>query len=314
MTGGAGFIGSHLSKIFLENDNEVVIYDNFHRDAISKTDLANNPKLSIVKGDVLDFDHLKKTMEGSQIVIHLASIAGVDTVMKMPVLTMKTAIIGTFNALEAALCLKKCERFIDLSTSEVFGIYAYKVAEEGATSLGAVGEARWTYAVSKLATEHMAHNYWKETKLPTISIRPFNVFGPNQIGKGAIHEFIVRAVKNEDLIINNDGDQIRSWCYIDDFISGVMLCLENPKAVGHSFSIGNPKNTLTTYNLAKEIIRVSDSSSKIVHQKWDFPDVELRVPNIEKAKTLLGFNPVFDLEIGLKLTLEWYKRRYIKCL
>jgi nucleoside-diphosphate-sugar epimerase len=309
ITGGAGFIGSHLTRIFLENDNEVVIYDNMHRDAISNTDLAKSKNLTIIKGDVLDAGNIKKSIEGANIVIHLASIAGVDTVMKLPVLTMKTAILGTFNTLEASLTLPKFERFIDVSTSEVFGVYAYRVTEEGVTSLGAVGEARWTYAVSKLATEHLAHNYFKETGLPTVAIRPFNVFGPNQVGIGAIHEFIVRAIKGEEIIIHNDGDQIRSWCYIDDFTSGMILCLENQKAVGQSFNIGNPKNTLTIYNLAKEVVRISDSKSKIVHKKWDFPDVELRVPKIDKAREILGYEPCFDLETGLKRTLDWYKTK-----
>jgi len=246
-------------------------------------------------------------MQGCECIVHMASIAGVDTVMKHPVLTMKTAILGTFNAIEAGLTLKNLERFIDVSTSEVFGAYAYKIAEEGATSLGAVGEARWTYAVSKLATEHMAHNYYKEKNLPTVSLRPFNVFGPNQVGIGAIHTFMASAIKGDDLIVHNDGDQIRSWCYIDDFIEGILLCLEDKKAIGHSFNIGNPKNTLTIYNLAKDVIRISNSKSKIVHKKWNFPDVELRVANIDKAKELLGFEPKFDLEEGLKLTYEWYR-------
>ena len=220
ITGGAGFIGSHLAKLLIENDNHVVIYDNFHRDAINQLPIKEHKNLKIIKGNVLDFENVKKSIEGCHAVVHLASIAGVDTVMKNPVLTMKTAILGTFNALEASLNLKNCERFIDVSTSEVFGVYSYKVTEQGVTSLGAVGEARWTYAVSKLATEHMAHNYYKEKGLPCLSIRPFNIFGPNQVGKGAIHEFIIRAIKDEDIMVHNEGDQIRSWCYIDDFVQG----------------------------------------------------------------------------------------------
>lgn len=312
ITGGAGFIGSHLAKVLIDNDNEVVIYDNFHRNAIGNIPLGEHKNIQIEKGDVLDYEHMKKSCSGSDMVVHLASIAGVDTVMKMPVATMKTALIGTFNALEASLALNKCERFIDVSTSEVFGIYSYKVSEQGATSLGAVGEARWTYAVSKLATEHMAHNYYKETGLPALSIRPFNIFGPNQVGVGAIHEFMVRAIKDRDITIHNDGDQIRSWCYIDDFIVGLLLCLEEKKAVGEAFNIGNPKNTLTIYNLAKEVIRVCGSSSKIKHVKWDFPDVDLRVPNIEKAAKILGYAPEYDLETGLERTFRWYKEKLKK--
>ncbi len=307
ITGGAGFIGSHLAKVLIDNENEVVIFDNFHRDAISNIPIADHKNIHIEKGDVLDYSHMKKAMAGCDMVVHLASIAGVDTVMKLPVLTMKTAILGTFNALEASLTLNKCQRFIDVSTSEVFGVYSYKISEGGSTTLGAVGEARWTYAVSKLATEHMAHNYHKETGLPAISVRPFNVFGPNQVGKGAIHEFVVRALKDKDIEIHNDGDQIRSWCYIDDFIVGLLLCMEEENAIGHSFNIGNPKNTLTIYSLAKEIVRLSGSKSDLRHKKWDYADVELRVPNIEKAREILGYAPEYDMETGLIETIKWYK-------
>src|SRR4029077_5657578 len=122
---------------------------------------------------------------------------GVDTVLKNPVLTMKVSMLGTYHVLEAAREAGQCKRLIDFSTSEVFGRYAYHVTEFDATTLGAVGEARWTYAVAKLATEHLAMNYWKEFGLPACSIRPFNIYGPRQVGEGAIHHFIRRALKGE---------------------------------------------------------------------------------------------------------------------
>ena len=122
-------------------------------------------------------------MQSCQMVVHLAAIAGVDDVFNHPVLTMKVNMIGTYNVLEASLH-NKMERVLDFSTSEVFGSYAFRVQEGDVTSLGAVGETRWTYAVSKLATEHLAHNYYKEYGLPTASIRPFNIYGPQQVGQG----------------------------------------------------------------------------------------------------------------------------------
>jgi nucleoside-diphosphate-sugar epimerase len=248
-------------------------------------------------------------MQGCQIVVHLAAIAGVDTVLKMPVTTMKVNIIGTYNVLEAALQEPGVERLVDFSTSEVFGTFAYKVQEGDVTSLGAVGEARWTYAVSKLATEHLAHNYHKQYGLPALSIRPFNIYGPGQVGEGAIHRFIVQALRNEDLTIHRDGSQIRAWCYVDDIVDGVLLCLGKPEAVGQVFNIGNPRSVVTVYNLAQQVVRLSGARSRLIFVDWPYVDVELRVPNIDKARQLLGYEPKVDLEEGLLRTIEWYRGR-----
>lgn len=307
LTGGAGFIGSHLAER-LAADNDVVIFDTFRRDAVSRTPLASHPRVQLVRGDVRDAAALQEACRGAQLVAHLASIAGVDTVLKNPVLTMETCLIGTYNALEACRKAGTVERFVDFSTSEVFGRYAYRVAEGDATSLGAVGEARWTYAVSKLATEHLALSYRKQYGLPALSIRPFNIYGPRQVGEGAIHQFIVRALRNEDITIHNEGSQIRAWCYIDDIVDGLLLCLERPEAVGHAFNIGNPRSTLTIYNLAMQVVRLSSSSSRLVFVPKEQVDVELRIPDIGKAKRLLGFEPRVDLEEGLLRTILWYRK------
>jgi nucleoside-diphosphate-sugar epimerase len=190
----------------------------------------------------------------------------------------------------------------------VFGRYAYNVTEWDATTLGAVGEARWTYAVAKLATEHLAMNYWKQYQLPTVSIRPFNIYGPRQVGEGAVHHFIVRALRGLPLSVHNDGAQIRAWCYVDDIVDGIALALAREEAVGHAFNIGNPRSTLTIHALAKEIIRLASSSSHLEYIPWNQADVELRIPNIDKAKELLHFAPKVDLEEGLLRTIYWYRR------
>jgi len=308
LTGGAGFIGTALARR-LVNDNQVVIFDKGHRNSLKDSGLLGHPNLQVVWGDVLDGDAVRQAMRGCQVVVHLAAIAGVDTVLKMPVTTMRVNIIGTYNVLEAAQHEPDLERFVDFSTSEVFGAYAYKVQEGDVTSLGAVGEARWTYAVSKLATEHLAHNYHKQYGMPTVSVRPFNIYGPGQVGEGAIHRFIVRALRGEDLEIHNDGSQIRAWCYIDDMVEGVLLCLEKPEAVGQVFNIGNPRSVVTIYYLARQIVRLSGSSSRLVFVQWPYTDVELRIPSIDKARRLLGYEPQVDLEEGLLRTIEWYRRR-----
>lgn len=308
LTGGAGFIGTALARRLLEH-NHVVIYDNGHRNALKDSGLPGHANLRVIQGDVLDASGVREAMKGCRMVVHLAAIAGVDTVLRMPVTTMKVNLFGTYNVLEAAVAEGGIERFVDFSTSEVFGTYAYKVSEGDVTSLGAVGEARWTYAVSKLATEHLAHNYNVQYGLPALSIRPFNIYGPGQVGEGAVHRFIVRALGGEDIEVHNDGSQIRAWCYIDDIVDAILLCLENPGAVGQAFNIGNARSVCTIYDLARHVLRLAGSSSKLRFVDWPHPDVELRVPNLDKARKILGYAPQVDLEEGLVRTIAWYRER-----
>jgi nucleoside-diphosphate-sugar epimerase len=248
-------------------------------------------------------------MDGITHVVHLASIAGVDTVMKQPALTMRISLLGTANVLDAALEAGRCKRFIDFSTSEVFGRYAYHVTEFDATTLGAVGEARWTYAVAKLATEHLALTYHKQYGFPACSVRPFNIYGPRQVGEGAVHHFIVRALRGEPLQVHNDGAQIRAWCYVDDMVEAVRLCLERPEAVGQSFNIGNARSAVTIVELAQRIKRLTGCPGEIVFVPLDYADVELRIPNVEKAREQLGFEAKVELDEGLERTIAWYRSR-----
>ncbi len=308
LTGGAGFIGTALAARLLDA-NDVVVFDNGHRDALAASPHAGHRRLRRIVGDVLDLQSVRDATRGCDIVVHLAAIAGVDTVLRMPVTTMRVSLAGTANALEAAREAGGVSRFVDFSTSEVFGAYAYKVREGDVTTLGAVGEARWTYAVSKLATEHLAHNYYVQFGLPAVSIRPFNIFGPGQVGEGAIHRFIVRALRSESLDVHNDGGQIRAWCYIDDIVEAVLLAMEKPEAIGHAFNIGNPRGVCTIYDLAQRIVRLANSRSEIRFVPWPHADVELRVPDIDKARRLLAFEPKVELEEGLKRTIAWYRER-----
>lgn len=305
ITGGAGFIGSKLTER-LADRNRIVVLDTLHRDALGPSGLARHPNVTLVRGDVRDPAAVREAMRGATHVVHLASIAGVDTVMNRPLETMEVAIKGTFNVLEAAAETPSIRRFVDFSTSEVFGSYAFRVKEGDVTSLGAVGEARWTYAVSKLATEHLCHVVHRVRGLPAVTIRPFNIFGPGQVGEGAIHHFIVRALEGKPLVVHNDGDQIRAWCYIDDMIDGLLLALTKEGAAGLTFNIGNPRTALTVHNLAHLVVRMTGSASKVEHAPWPHPDVELRIPDVGRARAVLGFEPRVDLEEGLARTIEWY--------
>ncbi len=310
ITGGAGFIGSHLVERLTQGGrNRVRVLDNFRRDALRPAGLDKLPGVELVEGDVMDLAGVRRAMEGIDHVVHLASIAGVDTVMRMPALTMRISLLGTANVLDAALETGACKRFVDFSTSEVFGRFAYHVTEFDVTTLGAVGEARWTYAVAKLATEHLAMTYHKQHNFPAVAVRPFNIYGPRQVGEGAVHHFIVRALKGEPLHVHNDGAQIRAWCYVDDIVDAVERVLVDERAIGHSFNIGNPRSTVTIYNLARDVVRLSSSGSRIESVKWDHPDVELRVPAVEKARDLLDWSAKVDLEEGLLRTIYWYRSK-----
>lgn len=309
LTGGAGFIGTALTRRLCEGGNRVRIFDNLRRNALAEAGLDTHPNVELIVGDVRDAKALREATRGADYVVHMASIAGVDTVLKNPVLTMEVSLEGTMNALRAAQEAGGVKRFVDFSTSEVFGSYAFRVREADVTSLGAVGEARWTYAVSKLATEHLAHNYWKQHGLPTCSIRPFNIFGPGQVGEGAIHAFVVRALGGQPITIHNEGDQIRSWCFIDDIVDAIELALARDEAIGQSFNVGNPRSTITIYQLARLVVRLAESSSPIEFVRWDFPDVELRIPDVKKAERLLGFRARVDLEDGLARTIAWYRQK-----
>lgn len=305
ITGGAGFIGSTLIGKLID-DNEIIAYDNMDRDSLSHQKFANNKNLKLIKGNILDFDMLKEAMNNAEIVIHAAAIAGIVNTVKSPVRTMRVNMLGTANVLEAAKENKNLERFMDFSTSEVFGSHAFKVNEVAETVTGAVGEARWTYAVSKLAGEHLTHAYHREYGLPTVTVRPFNIYGPGQIGEGAIQIFIRKALNNEDIYIFGDGNQIRAWCYVDDMIDGILLGLTHEKAIGESFNIGNARAVTTIYGLAQIVCRILNSKSKIVFKEALSADIELRVPDVFKAKKLIGYQAKVDLDEGIEKTADWY--------
>lgn len=306
ITGGAGFIANTLIKHYVEK-NKIVVYDNFHRDTLTGSGMDTHPNVTIIKGDVLDFDLLCSSMKGADIVVHAAGIAGIDTVIKNPVQTMRVNMIGTSNALEAARINGITDRFVDFSTSEVFGSMAFRSSEDDATVAGSAGEARWTYAVSKLAGEHLAHAYYKQYKLPVVTVRPFNVYGPGQTGEGAIQIFIKRALANEEIKIDGDGNQIRAWCFVDDFVDCLIRCIENPKAIGESFNLGNARAVITILGLAQTVCRVLKSDSQITFRPPLSADIAMRIPNVDKTFNVLGFKAKVDLEEGILKTAEWMK-------
>jgi UDP-glucose 4-epimerase len=306
ITGGAGFIGSTLIGLLVDH-NDIVVYDNLRRNALSGRAYERHPRLRVVEGNVLDADGLRQAMDGANLVVHCAAVAGIDTVIKRPTETMRINMLGTANVLEAARPLQGIERIINFSTSEVFGRSAFRADEANLTEIGAVGEARWTYAVSKLAAEHLAKAYHQEFGMPIVTLRPFNVYGPGQVGEGALRTFIQHALQNKEIEIHGDGNQIRAWCYIDDFITGLLCSMTHPSAIGESFNIGNSRAVVTIFGLAQTVVRVLNSRSQIRFTNKNYADVELRVPSVKKARDLIGFEAKVDLEEGIRQTAEFYQ-------
>lgn len=309
ITGGAGFIANTLIKQLVE-ENVITVYDNFHRDTLTASGYADHKNINIIKGDVLDLELMTASMKGAEVVIHAAGIAGIDTVIKSPVRTMQVNMIGTANMLEAAYVNVVSDKIIDFSTSEIFGSMAFKSSETDQAVSGSAGEARWTYAVSKLAGEHLAHAYHSQYDLPTITVRPFNVYGPGQTGEGAIQIFIKKALKNETIHIDGDGSQIRAWCFVDDFVDCILKCLESPEAVGESFNIGNSRAVITILGLAQLVCRVLNSNSKIIFDPPLSADIAIRIPSVTKTEEILGFKAKVDLEEGVLRTADWMRKQF----
>ena len=306
ITGGAGFIGSRLASR-LAADNDVVLFDDLTRNALQRTGVLSLSRVELVKGDVIDAGALDAVLSGATHVVHMAAVAGVGTVLGSPIRTLRVNLLGTMNILEAASRLRGLARIVTLSTSEIFGPQASDVDEVAASRQGCVEESRWSYAVSKLAGEHLANAYHRERGLPAVRVRPFNVYGPGQVGQGAVHEFVVRAIRGEELVIHGDGSQVRAWCYVDDVVEALVRVLVLPAATGQAFNIGNPRTAVTVLELARLVVAMSGSSSRIVHRPLDHVDVEVRVPRVTKAREVLGWEPTVDLDEGLVRTIDWYR-------
>lgn len=309
ITGGAGFIGTHLAAE-LADRNEVILFDNLHNCAYANTLLKDHRNVRLIEADVRDLATLQRSLDlDIEYVIHAAAIAGVDTVIANPTKVLDVNVKGTFNVTEAAAKLPRLKRFVDFSTSEVFGEHAYNVSEFEIRPTLSVGEARWTYAISKLVGEFIVHSHFVQNAIPSVTLRPFNIYGPNQVGVGAIHHFVKRAIAGEDLVVHDDGSQIRAWCYIDDFVRGALLAMTSDCSVGRSYNIGNPRSTVTVYNLARMTIDAAKSKSRIIFKPMHHSDVALRIPDISSARNDLGYEPTVELEEGLRRTIQWYRER-----
>jgi nucleoside-diphosphate-sugar epimerase len=307
ITGGAGFIGSNLAERLVEH-NELVLFDRFfHNQPVTFTSLYKNPRVRKVEGDILDGKALADLAHQADIVVHAAAMVGVGRVCSYPRETLETNFVGTLQILKALEKSSRLERFIYFSTSEVFGVNSFRVNEDTPTAIGPAAEARWSYAIAKLAGEHLVKAYHRQAGIPVVTVRPFNVFGPRRLGAHAVLSFILNALQGNPIEVHGDGSQIRSWCYIADFCDALVEMIARPGAVGEDFNVGNPKNTITIYELARMVLEVTGRTVPIVLTESPFPDIEIRVPSLEKARQILDYKPAYDLRQGLQLTADWYR-------
>lgn len=307
ITGGAGFIGAALARQLVDR-NEVVLMDlGFDGSPAALTGIADHGKVELVEGSVLEPSRVKAACDDADLVVHLAAIVGVSNVLSRGRETIETNFTGTSNVLKALGGRDDLHRVVYFSTSEVFGMNSFRADENTPASVGPVTEARWTYSIAKLAGEHLVHCYHRELGLPTAIVRPFNVFGPPRTGDHAMLRFIVNALRDERIEVHGDGTQIRSWCYIDDFIDGLLRVMTLPRAIGEGFNLGNPRNTVTIYQLAQRIVRLLESESPIEFAAIDFSDIDLRVPRLRKSEELLGYRPRVELDDAILETAAWYR-------
>jgi len=306
ITGGGGFIGSNLAEKLAVHNRVMLLDQSFTHGPIQYTSLLQHPNVTLIQANLLETD-LRSLVKEADVVIHAAAILGVNRVCSSARETLETNYVGTSRLLKALEAKREIQRFVYFSTSEVFGVNSYRVNEASRPSIGPIAESRWSYAMSKLAGEHLVASYFRETRMPVAIVRPFNIFGPRRTGDYALRRFILSALRDEPLTIHGDGTQIRSWCYIDDFCSALLEMIARPEAIGEDFNIGHPGNTLTIHELAQKVIQITDSHSPVVFCESPFPDIAIRVPSLDKARRLLGYEPKYDLSTGLKLTIDWHR-------
>ena len=308
LTGGAGFIGTHLAE-HLGDRNQLILLDNLRRDSLRHIPaLRELPNVRFEQVDILDPKELGRAMDGADVVLHLAAIAGVSSYYQQPLDTLRVNLLGTINVLDAAVAVG-VKKFIYFSTSEVFGPDAMWVGEESPHHVGGASDRRWVYATSKLAGEQFVMRYDETYDLGCTIVRPFNVYGPRQTGEGAIANFCAAAVKGEPLIVYGDGTPLRTWCYISDFVAAVAAILGRPDARGETFNLGNPVEVTTTFGLARQVARLVPGT-EIRFRDLSRTEVRSRVPLIDKARRLLGWEPKVGLEEGLTRTLDWHRGSY----
>ena len=301
ITGGAGFIGSHLADHYVNAGHTVTLLDNFSTG--SKTNIAHlDGKVTIVDGDIRNVELVDHLTKDADLVLHMAAALGVNTILESPLESMSTNITGSEVVLSAAAKFNK--RIIIASTSEIYGKNPKQPLSEGDDRVvGAPQKIRWTYSDAKAIEEAIATAWHAQSKLPVTTVRLFNTVGPRQTGRYGlvVPRFVQAATKNEDITIYGDGTQSRVFCHVLDAIDAVLKITKDDKTIGEVFNVGGEGET-TIQQLAEKIITNTKSTSKITFTAYSdaypagFEDMQRRVPDITKAKSALNWKPTRNLD------------------
>jgi UDP-glucose 4-epimerase len=315
ITGGAGFVGSHLSETLLERGDEVSILDNLSTGSIDNIrHLKAHPRFRYTIDSVTNEPLLAELIDASDVVVHLAAAVGVKLIVEAPVHTIETNVHGTEVVLKHAN--KKKKLVMIASTSEVYGKSAdVPFREDADLVLGPSAKHRWAYACSKLIDEFLALAYWKERKLPIIIVRLFNTVGPRQTGQYGmvIPNFVRQALSGQPITVFGDGTQSRSFTYVGDVVKAMVALIDEPRAIGQVFNIGNGQE-ISIGDLAIRIKRLTGSDSPIVAIPYEqayeagFEDMPRRVPEIAKIRDLVGYHPTVELDEILRRVIEYFRQ------
>ena len=316
ITGGAGFIGSHLADAYLQRGDDVLVIDDLSTGTIENIrHLKNNPRFHYTIDSVHNQPVTAELVDQCDVVVHLAAAVGVKLIVESPVRTIETNVHGTEVVL--ALANKKKKRVMIASTSEVYGLSAdVPFREDGNLVMGATTKGRWSYACSKAIDEFLALAYWREKKLPTTIVRLFNTVGPRQTGRYGmvIPTFVRQALAGRPITVYGNGKQTRCFGYVGDVVGALIKLMDRPDSVGQVYNIGSNEE-ISIFKLAEKVKELTNSESEIVFVPYDeayeegFEDMPRRVPDITKINELVGFRPEMTLEGILQSVISFHSGR-----
>jgi UDP-glucose 4-epimerase len=316
ITGGAGFIGSHLSDAYLERGDEVFVIDDLSTGSIDNIQhLKSHPRFHYTIDSVHNQPVVAELVDQCDVIFHLAAAVGVKLIVESPVRTIETNVRGTEVVLN--LANKKKKKVLVASTSEVYGLSTeVPFREDGNLVMGATTKGRWSYACSKAIDEFLALAYWREKKLPTIIVRLFNTVGPRQTGQYGmvIPTFVKQALAGRPLTVYGTGEQTRCFGYVGDVVEALVNLMAHPAAVGQVFNIGSSEE-VSILQLAERIKGLTQSESEIVLVPYDeayeegFEDMPRRVPDVTKVHALVGFQPKMALDGILQSVINYHSGR-----
>jgi UDP-glucose 4-epimerase len=301
ITGGAGFIGSHLADHYVAAGDQVTILDNFSTG--SKTNIAHlDDKITTVDGDIRNVDLVESLTKDTDLVLHMAAALGVNTILESPLESMSTNITGSEVVLNAAAKFNK--RIIIASTSEIYGKNPKQpLSETDDRVVGAPQKIRWTYSDAKAIEEAMAFGLHQEKKLPVTTVRLFNTVGPRQTGRYGmvVPRFVHAALKNESITIYGDGTQSRVFCHVADAVRAIATIATIDSTIGDVYNVGGA-GEVTIKQLAEQVLAITGSQSQITYTPYSeaypagFEDIQRRVPDISKIKSAINWAPIKDLK------------------